>query len=313
MIEVIKPGIFTTVQDLGRWGYQRYGIGTAGALDSFALTAANLLLGNAEEAAGLEITFSGPMLKFHQDTLIAITGADLNPRLNGQPISNWTACFISAGSILSFGQKKSGVRAYLAVWGGIAVPPIMGSRATYLLGRFGGLEGRPLKTGDKLPLLPCPLKAQEIAGRSLPTSLRPPYQQNPCLRVILGPFADYFSPEGREAFLTSAYTITPQSDRMGYRLQGTPITRAINEELITCGLANGTIQVPPDGQPILLLADRQTIGGYPIIATVINADLPLAAQCAPGDKLRFQATTLREAQAAFQNLWGNLRRFLQEI
>lgn len=313
MIEVIKPGIFTTVQDLGRWGYQRYGIGPAGALDSFALTAGNLLLGNAEGAAGLEITFLGPTLKFHQDTLVAITGADLNPRLNGASLPNWTACFISAGSILSFGQKKSGVRAYLAVWGGIALPPIMGSRSTYLLGHFGGLEGRPLKAGDKLPLLPCPSQAQEIAGRYLPLSLRPAYQQNPCLRVILGPFADYFSAEGQEAFLTSAYTITPQSDRMGYRLQGTPITRAINEELITCGLANGTIQVPPDGQPILLLADRQTIGGYPIIATVITADLPLAAQCAPGDKFRFQAITLKEARETFQNLWGNLRRFFQSI
>lgn len=311
MIEVIKPGFFTTVQDLGRWGYQRYGIGTAGALDSFALTAANLLLGNAEEAAGLEITLAGPLLKFHQDTLVAITGADLNPRLNEKPIPTWTAFFISAGSILSFGQKKSGVRAYLAVWGGIDVPPIMGSRSTYLLGRFGGLEGRPLKAGDILPLLPCPSQVPELAGRSLPISLRPPYQRNPCLRVILGPFIDYFSAEGREAFLTSAYTITPQSDRMGYRLQGTPITRAINAELITCGLANGTIQVPPDGQPILLLADRQTIGGYPIIATVINADLPLAAQCAPGDKLRFQATTLIAAQEAFENLWGNLRKYFQ--
>jgi antagonist of KipI len=313
MIEVIKPGIFTTVQDLGRWGYQRYGIGTAGALDSFALTAGNLLLGNGEEAAGLEITFAGPLLKFHQNTLVAITGADLNPRLNGQPLPNWTVCSVSAGSILSFGPRKSGVRAYLTVWGGIAVPPIMGSRSTYLLGHFGGLEGRPLKAGDLLPLPPCPFKGPELAGRSLPISLHPAYQRNPCLRVILGPFADYFSAEGQEAFLTSTYTITPQSDRMGYRLHGTPITRAINEELITCGLANGTMQVPPDGQPILLLADRQTIGGYPIIATVINADLPLAAQCAPGDKLRFQATTLREAQAAFQNLWGNLRRFLQSI
>lgn len=309
MIEVIKPGFFTTIQDLGRWGYQRYGIGTAGALDSFALSAANLLLGNEEEAAGLELTFAGPMLKFHQNTLIAITGADLNPRLNGQPIPNWTVCSIPSGSILNFGQKKSGVRAYLAVWGGIAVPPIMGSRSTYLLGRFGGLEGRPLKAGDILPLLPCPTEMQELVGRSLPTSLRPAYERNPCLRVILGPFADYFSAEGQDAFLTSAYTITPQSDRMGYRLQGTPIKRAINEELITCGLANGTIQVPPDGQPILLLADRQTIGGYPIIATVINADLPLAAQCAPGDKLRFQATTLTAAQEAFQNLWGKLRKY----
>ncbi len=311
MIEVIKPGIFTTIQDLGRWGYQRYGIGPAGALDSFALAAANLLLGNAEGAAGLEITFSGPVLKFYQETLIAITGADLNPHLNGQPLPNWTACYLPSGSILSFGQRIWGVRAYLAIWGGIAIPPIMGSRSTYLLGRFGGKEGRPLRAGDKLPLLPFPRHAGQLAGRALPTTLRPAYERHPRLRVIPGPFANYFSAEGREVFLTSPYIITPQSDRMGYRLQGPPITRAINEELITCGLANGTIQVPPDGQPILLLADRQTIGGYPIIATVINADLPLVAQCAPGDKLYFQATTLPEAQEAFLNLWGNLWNFFR--
>lgn len=308
MIEVIKPGLLTTIQDLGRWGYQRYGLSPSGALDSFAFLAANLLIGNPEDAAALEITVSGPTLKFHQDTLVAITGADLDPHLNSHPLPNWTACYIASGSILSFKQRKSGTRAYLSVWGGITVPPLMGSRSTYLLGHFGGLDGRPLKAGDLLPLPPCPPDLKKLSGRFLPNGLRPAYDRHPTVRVILGPFADYFTAEGVHAFLNSPYLITPQSDRMGYRLQGIPIARKIKEELITCGLANGTIQVPPDGQPIVLLADRQTIGGYPIIATVISADLPLIAQCAPGDKLRFTTTTLAEAQEAFRNLWGNLRK-----
>lgn len=313
MIEVVKPGLFTTIQDLGRWGYQRFGIGTAGALDSFAFVAGNLLIGNPPEVASLEITVNGPVLKFHKATLAAITGADLEPRLDGQSLPNWTAFFIPAGSVLSFGRRRWGVRAYLAVAGGIDIPQLMGSRATYLLGRFGGLDGRPLKPGDLLPLAPCPENFPVLSARTLPKSLQPAYDQNPVLRVILGPFADYFAADGINSFLSTPYVITPQSDRMGYRLQGVPIVRKIKEELITCGLANGTIQVPPDGQPIILLADRQTIGGYPIIATVINADLPLVAQCAPGDKLRFKTTTVEEAQEAYQNLWGILRKYFSEI
>lgn len=311
MIEVVKPGLFTTIQDLGRWGYQRFGIGTSGALDSFALAAANLLLGNPEDAAGLEITLSGPALKIHQATLMAITGADLAPHLNSHPLPNWTAFYVPANSLLSFGQRKKGVRAYLAVWGGINVPALMGSRSTYLLGRFGGIAGRPLKSGDILPLSTLPQEGTNFSFKSLPESLRPLYVQNPVLRVIPGPFDDYFSEEGVKIFFSSPYTITPQSDRMGYRLQGEPILRGKKEELITCGLAQGTIQVPPDGQPIILLADRQTIGGYPIIGTVIHADLPLVAQCAPGDKLSFKRVSIEVAQEAYRQLWSQLRNFLK--
>ncbi len=299
MIEVLKPGILTTIQDQGRWGYQSYGVGIAGALDSFALQAANLLVGNPEGAAGLEITLFGPALKFRDDALFAVTGGDLDPRLDGRPVSLWTCHYASPGSVLSLQTIKSGVRACLAVSGGIDVPPVMGSRSTYLLGRFGGLEGRPLKAGDMLPVPPPPKNFQKRVGKVFPPELRPPYRRNPTLRVVLGPFQEFFSEEGINAFLTSPYTITPQSDRMGYRLQGPPIARQKSEELITCGLANGTIQVPPNGQPIVLLADRQTIGGYPIIATLIQADLPLVAQSAPGDPLRFQAVSVDEGRAAY--------------
>ncbi len=312
MIEVIKAGLFTTVQDNGRWGYQGYGVGVAGAMDNFALSAANFLVGNAEGAAGLEMTLLGPTLKFHQETILAITGADLDPQLKGESIPNWTCHFAPSGSTLSFGGKKKGVRAYLAVGGGIGVPPLMGSRSTYLLGHFGGLEGRALKSQDHLPVPPLAGALRNLAGRVFPEKNRPPYQKNPTLRVVPGPFADFFSEEGIKVFFSTEYMVTPPSDRMGYRLRGEPIKRKKSGELITCGLANGTVQVPPDGQPIILLADRQTIGGYPIIATLIQADMPLIAQCAPGDKLRFQAVSTDEARQAYLKLWGNLKTFFNK-
>ncbi len=306
MIEVLKPGLMTTVQDQGRWGCQCYGVGIAGAMDSFALAAANRLLGNPEEAAGLEMTLQGPTLKFHRETIFALAGADLGPKLEGNPIANWTCQLAPAGSILSFSGKASGIRAYLSVSGGIDVPLVMGSKSTYLLGRFGGLEGRPLRAQDHLPI-PAPIHDYpKRIGKEFPEDLRPPYRKNPQIRVVKGPFDEFFSDEGKRAFYSTEYTVTPNSDRMGYRLQGDPITRKKQGELITCGLAHGTIQVPPNGQPIILLSDRQTIGGYPIIATVIHADLPLIAQCAPGDKLRFLAVSPDEAREVFLALWGRL-------
>ena len=311
MLEILKPGFLTTVQDQGRLGYQSYGVGVAGALDPFALAAANLLVGNEEGAAGLEMTLLGPALRFHAETLIAVTGADLRPLLDGRPVPSWTCLRVPSESTLTFAGAKSGVRAYLAVAGGIDLPPVMGSRSTYLLGRFGGLEGRPLRAKDRLPAASPPANANQRVGTALPEALRPPYAKSPGLRVIRGPFDDYFAPEGMQTFLSTAYTISPNSNRMGYRLSGEPIPRQKAGELITCGLANGTIQVPPDGQPIVLLADRQTIGGYPIIGVLISADLPLIAQCGPGDQLRFAAVSLEDARHAYLRLWSNLRNFFQ--
>ncbi len=308
MLEVIKPGFLTTIQDHGRWGYQCYGVGIAGAMDSFALAAANDLVGNPLDAAGLEMTLLGPTLKFHGETLFALAGADLSPELNGKPIANWTCHLAAPGSTLNFAGKKSGIRSYLAVSGGIDVPPIMGSRSTYLLGHFGGMEGRALKAQDRLPLSPslgCDFK--DPVGRSFPESLRPSYRKNPTLRVVLGPFDDFFAQEGVKAFFSTEYAVTPNSDRMGYRLQGEALKRRKPEELITCGLALGTIQVPPNGQPIILLVDRQTIGGYPILATMIHADLPLIAQSAPGDRLRFSTVSIDQAREAYLVLWSPLK------
>jgi len=306
MIEVIKPGLLTTVQDQGRWGYQCYGVAVAGAMDIFALASANRLVGNPEAAAGLEMTLLGPTLRFQRETTFAVAGADLGPQLNGEPIANWTCHLAQSGALLDFAGRKSGLRAYLAVSGGIRVPPIMGSRSTYLLGRFGGLEGRALKPRDLLPTAPLAAGPRNYIGRVFPEDLRPPYRKNPTLRVVRGPFADFFSREAIQVFFSTEYTITPQSDRMGYRLHGEPLGRQKPKELISCGLANGTIQVPPDGQPIILLADRQSIGGYPIIATLILADLPLIAQCAPGDRLSFSPLSIDEAREEYLRLWGNL-------
>ena len=309
MIEVLKPGLFTTIQDQGRWGYQSYGVGIAGALDPFALSAANLLVGNPEGAAGLEITLQGPALKFHREAAVAVTGADLDPKLEDQSIPDWACVLVPSGSTLSFKGRKSGVRAYLAVSGGIDVPQVMGSRSTYLLGKFGGLEGRALRAQDLLPIGISSGEGRDFEGRSFPGELHPSYHKNPTLRVVMGPFDEFFSEEGKETFLSTPFTITPQSDRMGYRLRGSPIARHKTEELITCGLANGTIQVPPDGQPILLLVDRQTIGGYPIVVTLIHADLPLVAQSAPGDQLRFSAVSPDEGREAYLQLWENLKKY----
>lgn len=306
MIEVIKPGLMTTVQDLGRWGYQSYGVCISGALDGFALAAANLLVGNPQSAAGLEMTVFGPALKFREETFFAVTGAELTPKLDGQEIASWVCHRAPAGSALSFGGRKSGVRAYLAVSGGIDVSAVMGSRSTYLLGRFGGVEGRPLKSKDLLPVPALRSDAEKFIGKRIPDHLRPPYKKNPLLRVILGPFDSYFSEKGLDTLLSTEYAIARNSDRMGYRLGGKAIERQNPGELISCGLGNGTIQVPANGQPIILLADRQTIGGYPIIATVISADLPLIAQCAPGDRVRFAAVSVEEAQEAYRRAWGNL-------
>lgn len=309
MIEVIKPGLLTTVQDKGRWGYQCYGVAVAGAMDAFALASANRLVGNPEGAAGLEMTLLGPTLRLHRETIFALAGADLGPRLNGEPISNWTCHLAQPGAVLDFAGRKSGIRSYLAISGGIDVPPIMDSRATYLLGHFGGLEGRALRARDRLPILPPAAGSRNFPGRIFPEDLHPPYRKNPTLRVVPGPFAEFFSGEAIQILFSTEYTITPQSDRMGYRLQGEPLRRQKPKELISCGLANGTIQVPPDGQPIILLADRQSIGGYPIVATLILADLPLIAQCAPGDKLRFSPVSIEEAREEYLRLWGKLRNF----
>ena len=297
IIEVQEGGLFTTVQDLGRYGYQRYGVPVAGAVDSFALRVANVLAGNDEGAAGLEITLAGPKLRFQADTVIAVTGADLAPRLDGEPIAIWQAVAAPRGAVLSFGKPRDGLRAYLAVAGGIDLPPVLGSRSTYVRSGLGGLNGRPLRAGDRLPVSNEGPSAQPV-GRKLPVEHVPSYGSSHVLRVVMGPQDDAFTPEGIQTFLSAEYAATHQSDRVGYRYQGPQIQHKGGADIISDGVPFGAVQVTGDGMPIVLLADRGTTGGYTKIAAVISSDLAGVAQASPGDATYFRQVTLDEAHQA---------------
>ncbi len=217
--------MLTTIQDLGRMGSQRLGIPASGAMDPFALRAANALVGNAEGAAALEITMIGPRVAFSDPCVIAITGADLAPRLDGHPIPNWESRVVKSGSVLEFEGRRSGARAYLAVSGGIAVEPWLDSRSTYTMAKLGGLEGRQLQAGDRLPVGPLKPSMEAAAGACIPFDRRPPYTDNPMIRVVWGPHADRFTEEGKKSFVTGSYEITQSSNRMGYRLAGPTSSR----------------------------------------------------------------------------------------
>ncbi len=294
--DVLEAGGLTTVQDLGRYGFQRYGVPVSGAMDGFALRVANLLVGNDEGAAGLELTFSGPHLLCLADTVVAMAGGDLQPRLDAGTAPAWEAFPIPAGSVLSFRGRRTGARAYLAVAGGIDVPVVLGSRSTYLRSQFGGLDGRPLRPGD---LLAAGREDGAVEARRLP-SFTPTYIGSHTVRVVLGPQADAFTRRGVQTLLGSAYTIGADSDRMGYRLEGPAIERSSPADIVSDGTPAGAVQVPGSGLPIILLADRGTTGGYTKIATVISADLPRLAQSGPGDRVFFEAVAVEEAHAALR-------------
>jgi len=295
IIEVIEGGLHTTVQDLGRYGYQRYGVPVSGAMDSHSLRLANLLIGNPEDAAGLEITLVGPKLKFLADTAVVLGGADLRPRVDGQPFQMWRIVKIKAGSLLTFDGPQAGMRCYLAVPGGVDVPVVMGSRSTYTRSAIGGYKGRILKPGDRLSALqgPGPLSR----GCKLPQALMPAFGHLHLLRVIMGPQEDAFTPQGIASFLSSTYTVSRQSDRVGIRLEGEGIQHVKSGDIISDGAPFGAVQVPGSGQPVVLMADRGTTGGYTKIAAIITTDIGKLAQALPGDKVSFKAVTLNEAQA----------------
>jgi antagonist of KipI len=274
------------------------------------------LAGNEEGAAALEITLKGPSLKILHNCTVAITGGDLSPIVNGRPISMWAAVHIQAGSLLEFGRSKSGCRSYLAINGGFNVPQLMGSRSTYLRAGIGGFQGRALRAGDLLLGGPGNLSHQPFIKpiRRLSPSLIPEYRKNIHLRVIPGPQWDYFTKESQERFLSSSFLVSPQSDRMGYRLEGERLDVKPNHEHITDPIPLGAIQVPAGGNPIILLADHQTTGGYPKIATIISVDIPKIAQGRPGDEVRFHAVDvdeshhlLREQERVFRILKAGLR------
>ncbi|MBM3956521.1 MAG: biotin-dependent carboxyltransferase [Gemmatimonadetes bacterium] len=295
-MRVIAPGPLSTVQDPGRPGYQRYGVSASGAMDGYALALGNRLLGNERGAAALEITLGGAEFEFLQDTLFAVTGADLAPTLAGAPLAMWEASRAARGDRLAFAGPVVGTRAYLCVAGGFDTPPALGSRATHLGSRLGGLEGRALQPGDELPL-GRPPAAPPL--RRVPAALVPAYADDVTLRVVRGPQEHAFTAEGLNTFYGSTYTLTDRSDRMGARLDG-PIIEAAGGryDIVSDAVPLGSVQVPGDGKPIVLLADRQTTGGYAKIAVVATADLPLIAQAAPGAAVRFTPVTVEEAEEA---------------
>lgn len=285
MIRVVQAGLLSTVQDEGRWGYQAFGMPVAGAMDMYAHRAANMLVGNAGAAATLEMTMLGGSFICERDCYVAVCGADMQATLNGQPLKNWSSMRLVAGDELVFGFAVSGCRAYLAIYGGFDVPLVMGSRSTYTRGVIGGLEGRALKVGDVLGAgtdYDGAPRAAELAAEFVPT-----YTEDLRLRVLLGPQDDRFSAAGIETFFGNTYTIGNEADRMGYRLEGMTIEHLEKADIISDALCLGAVQVPGHGLPIVMMADRQTTGGYTKIATVISADLVLLAQAKPGDRVTF--------------------------
>lgn len=306
MLRVEHPGLFTTVQDLGRPNAIPAGVPAGGAMDRFAHSAANLLVGNDPSLATLECTLRGPRLLAERPCLVAIAGADLEPTVNGRPAPMWRAILLSAGSELSFGARRGGARAYIAVAGGFAGDRWLGSLSTYLLVSRGGMHGRALVAGDVIGAASV-VATPVVAGRELAADLRPDYSDH-VLRAIPGPHLGRLGPEGARTFFGSAFEVSHQANRMGYRLEG-PDLASPGEEILSFGLTAGAVQLPIGGRPILLMADHQTTGGYPVIATVAGAWLSVAAQLAPGDEVRFAEISVeaalhmrRERRAALDSL-----------
>lgn len=292
-LRVVQPGLFTTVQDLGRPNAMAAGVPPGGAMDRFAHRAANLLVGNPESDATLECTLSGPHLLAVQACLVAITGADLEPRVNGASVPMWTGIFIGEGDRLTFGIRRSGGRAYIAVAGGVEAERWLGSASTNLLAARGGFGGRSLKTGDVIGLAHEAARPA-VSGHHLPDRLHPRYFDHTLL-AMSGPHARRLDADSRHLLYGATFKVGREADRMAYRLDGPKLAMS-GEELLSFGLAAGALQVPHGGQPILLMADHQTAGGYPVVATVVSASIPVAGQLVPGDDVQFAEVTLDVAR-----------------
>jgi antagonist of KipI len=308
-----RSGLFTTIQDLGRYGHQRFGVSVSGAMDRNALRIGNRIVGNPDGAAALEITLQDPDVEFTGDALIAITGADLSPSLNGDSIPMWSAVLVRRGERVRFGPRRQGCRSYLCVSGGLDVPAVLGSRSTDVRAGIGGLGGRRLGKGDEIYFGTPVRETARPLGWEFPVDARPEYSVAPVLRLIPGPQTECFSPDAMDTLFTNAYVVAPDSDRMGFRLDGAPVAHRGSMEWISDATAAGTIQVPADRRPILLMADCQTTGGYPKIASVISVDMGQAGQLAPGDRVRFAPTTAAEALILFRMERAKLDRILPPI
>ena len=311
MLIIEKPGLQTSVQDLGRPGFQQYGVVAGGAMDPYSHRVANLLAGNSETCATIEAALAGPSIRFEMDSLIALAGGDLSPGIDGEPVPMWRPVAVKAGAVLTFGKPVSGCRVYIAVAGGIDVPEVLGSRSTYAKARIGGLEGRCLEKGDTLQTGKPSILAKHWAATALSKAgerqfcaadwsvsdeLVPRYGNQAEIRMMKGPQHRWFDEESRSLFFSGTFTVSSESDRMGYRLKGDALRLSEPRELLSEGVVAGAVQVPSGGSPILLMADRQTTGGYPKIGQAASVDLPLVAQLQPGAQLRFKEVSVDEAQ-----------------
>ena len=295
-VGVRRSGLFTTVQDGGRWGYQHVGVPVAGSMDTASHRLANAIVGNRPSAATLEITLVGPELECDCPTLFAVTGAEFDIRLDGVDVAANTGYVARPGQVIAFGQRRSGARGYLSVAGGFDVPSVLGSRSTHVASRMGGLGGRALRAGDSLDVA-------SDAERSVPEGMRrAPVFRMPTegarVRVIAGPHTEIFGPAGRDAYERARYRVAPESNRMGYRLEGERLRLPDDVNVISSAVPFGSIQVPPEGFPIVLMADHQTTGGYPRVATVISADLPVVGQLKASDWIEFETCSPAEAVRA---------------
>lgn len=306
-LSVLAPGQLTTVQDAGRWGSQGLGVSPGGAADPLALRVGNWLAGNTGEAAALEITWAGPRLAFTGETLIALTGAETEARCGGAPVPGWRPVWIAAGSVLAIGALSAGARAYLCVQGGIQVAPVLGGRGTDLRNRFGGHDGRPLTRGDTLVLAPQPRRYRHLyaALAARPSGFAaPPWRVSMWrdsarpsaapIRLLPGPDQERLSPGQHAVLFSAGFEVQTRSDRQALRLGG-PVLDLRVPQRRSAGVCRGVLQLPPDGHPILLLADHQTTGGYPVIGVAAAIETPRLAQLRPGDRLHFEPCTLADA------------------
>ncbi len=291
-IKFINGGMLTSIQDFGRYGYQKYGMPVSGAMDTHSLQIANWLVGNKRNEACFEITYLGAEIEFQTDTTIAIAGAMLHATVNGNPIRMHASITIKSGDVLGMGAVIKGMRAYLAISGGISVPEVMGSKSTYLRGKIGGFKGRKIENGDEVKIG----DHTHSTYKEIPAPLLFIYPSVQTIRVLKGTEIDRFTKEGFKTFLNSEYSVSNENDRMGYRLSGLAIKHNDGADIISSGIVNGSIQVPGHGEPIIMMADHQTVGGYTKIANVISVDLPILAQMKAGDKIKFKEVTLEEAQ-----------------
>lgn len=310
MITILKKGMLTTVQDLGRTGYQQYGMLSSGAMDEYAMRLANILVGNDQGEAVLEFTFQGPTIRFENDVVFAVTGGTFNLTLNNEPVPMNAAVTALKGDVLTTGMAVSGMRGYIAFAGGLDIPLVMGSRSTGLKAKIGGLDGRALQDGDTIGLRDPYTELANMENRFVPEKLLRKEEEVLTVHFTYGPQDDLFIAAGKRAFESGVYTLSDKSDRMGFRLEGPAVEKAEGSDgnIISDGICFGAIQVT-NGQPIVMMADRQTTGGYPKIGCVIRNDLPALAERRPGSKIRFRPVSPSGAQQQYVRYLKELDKF----